>query len=83
MSYSVHLTNTKTLEERTYRMDMDWEPAEGSEYLWSEGQFACDCNRGIFFCYAAGENDTGTDCGYEVFAVRITDDEGVELYSDD
>ena len=32
-----------------------WAYEESAEYLWSEGNFSCDCNRSMFF-YGAEDN---------------------------
>ena len=39
----VFLTDTRTGETRTYDDD------DFSEYMWSEGNWSCDCNRWLFF----------------------------------
>lgn len=50
---------------------------EISDYLWSEGNYACDCNRGLFFSGESGE------CGESRYTVRITDKlTGDLLYED-
>lgn len=54
------------------------------DFIWSEGNFACDCNRMIFFCQMIGEDDNARKCGDEAFSVRITAaDDGRSLYEDD
>jgi hypothetical protein len=63
--------------------DLEW----SGEFIWSEGNFACDCNRRDFF----HENDVGYDpeaegndkCGDSAFVVRITDSAGSLLYEDE
>jgi hypothetical protein len=49
---------------------LDW-TEEGSDYMWSEGNYACDCNRALFFARAAGEPDPDRPCGDSAFGVRI------------
>lgn|SRR5687768_1587123 len=60
-----------------------------SDFIWSEGNYACDCNRHLFFERAGGNEpysdpdypnpDDCTDGGY---SVRITDNAGSVLYQD-
>lgn len=57
--------------------DLTWH----GDFIWSEGNFACDCNRGDFFAFAAGE-DADRECGHGDFSVRIETLDGVELYRD-
>ena len=89
MGYDAHITDTTTGETRVSRMDLDWH--EASDFWWSEGNFACDCNRGTEFARASGENvdDLSDDedatrfpCGHERFRVRITSEDGDVLYED-
>ena len=59
---------------------------EGSDYLWSDGNYGCDCNRYLFFMRAAGEDEgelIADRCGDDGYSVRITDDAGAVLYEDD
>lgn len=54
------------------------------DFLWSEGNFACDCNRAIFFERAAGVENIDRQCGDDAYFVRIVDAEtGALLYEDD
>lgn len=54
------------------------------DFIWCEGNFACDCNREIFFCDAIGEEAENETCGSEAYSVRIfADDDHRELYADD
>ena len=54
-----------------------WSQPEFSEtsnpYIWSEGNFSCDCNRYIFFQRELGreEQDSGLECGETRFRVNI------------
>ena len=67
---------------RVYHENEAWE--EGSDYLWSEGNFACDCNRSLFFARAVGdEGDEGRECGDAAFVIRIKDDDGKVVYQDE
>lgn len=58
------------------------------DFIWSDGNFACDCNRYLFFCRAAGEPEDDDEegpehaCGDERYSVRLTDEAGNVLYCD-
>lgn len=52
------------------------------DYIWSEGNFACDCNRELFFADAAGEEEPEGKCGDDAFSIRITDAAGNILYDE-
>ena len=68
--------------ERTYSDDSPWDA--GSEFMWSDGgNYGCDCNRALFFCRAAGEDDIDIDCGDSAYRVRICDENGNELFRDE
>jgi hypothetical protein len=56
---------------------------DSDEYIWSDGNYGCDCNREIFWCRATGEDDTGRGCGESAYSIRITDPQGEVLYQDD
>ena len=47
MSYTVKLTDMLTQETRTVEMDGEWDL--GAEFMWNDGNFACDCNRAKYF----------------------------------
>lgn len=54
------------------------------EFIWSDGNYACDCNRALFFSRAAGEADLECGCGSSAFSVRlIAVDDGEVLYEED
>jgi hypothetical protein len=65
------------------RKHIDEFPWDG-DYMWAEGNYACDCNRFLFFERAAGNEPAwdGGACGNEAYAVRIEDEAGKELYRD-
>ena len=88
MQIDVHITDTETGETRVYKPDFEetdseWSTAdEGVGFMWGEGNYSCDCNRGLFF-----ERVNGSDawdevgCSDGLFSVRITDN-GELLYQD-
>jgi hypothetical protein len=61
------------------------------DYIWDEGNYSCDCNRHLFFQWAAGVDTDVLDdedplvdhpCSTDHYSVRITTPEGVLLYED-
>lgn len=79
----VHVKRNADGELRQYR-GLEWhDDSDYPDFIWADGNYACDCNRHLFFCRAAGdEPDDRPPCGGNVYAVRVTDEQGKELYSD-
>ena len=82
----VRITDTKTETSVTYH-DEWLSEHELSKYMWSEGNFSCDCNRRLFYnrtldpCFEV--DWSGANCGEGRYRVRITDGYGDVLYSDE
>ena len=66
----------KGVEIREEVMDVD---LDGVDFLFGEGNYACDCNRGIFF--GDYDADTPNVCGEDIYAVEVIHD-GKVIYSD-
>lgn len=62
--------------ERKDSFDVD------SFFLWSDGNFACDCNRAMFFAHAGGDPDPSVSCGMALYSVQIRDPNGLVVYKD-
>lgn len=62
----------------------NWSDWDWHQYIWESGNFACDCNRELFFLCARGEDDTAEGvCGIDKFSVRCSDaDTGEVLYDE-
>lgn len=53
------------------------------DFQWREGDYACDCNRALFFARAGGEPDSvDPKCGEGAYHVTITDDASAIVYQD-
>lgn len=80
------IRHVPTGEERTvdagdYQPDRDG--LDVLEYLWGEGNYACDCNRALFF-YDWGPESDNRECGdSEFFVVALKDENGNVIYADD
>ena len=88
----IHLTfyirKNATGEVRQYADDSAWDetdpdyPGEdlpGASFMWTDGNYACDCNRHLFFCRAVGEDEEKDEpkCGSEVYSlVKVVDEHG-------
>jgi hypothetical protein len=66
--YIVTLCNNETGAVRRYREDSVWN--DTGEFMWFEGNFACDCNRHMMFQRARGEEpEWHTPCGHTRYTV--------------
>lgn len=69
MTYEVTIKDTATGEERIYVGSGDWDDAE--DYLWNEGNYACDCNRGLFFQRVKDPDFSGhLECGDSRYEIK-------------
>ena len=59
--YRVLLRDNQAGEERWYTYEFPWD--EISYFLWTEGNYGCDCNRHIFFEEATGRDTGDCPCG--------------------
>lgn len=67
MSYTLAIKNNETGEVREHKEDGTW---LDEEFLWTEGGWACDCNRSLFFSMASGEEPEGSDpCGSSKYSI--------------
>lgn len=71
------IRDNKSGEVREYKMDdiiSDGDP-HPSIYSWEYGNYSCDCNRSLFFQYAAGVSSDAADwdhgCGDGGFSVQV------------
>jgi len=68
MGYKVAIRKNSTGEVRVCSIESEWEEDGATdEFWWTEGNFACDCNRAIKFALAAGERDTNVVCGHTLY----------------
>lgn len=60
------------------------EDKETLEFMWSEGNFGCDCNRGDWMARELGEPDPNYPCGGEKIVVeKIELEDGTVIYRGD
>jgi hypothetical protein len=85
MTYRVHIHDIATGVTRWFDFPYEWDYVDGSsEYLWSDGNYGCDCNRSLFFQREAGGDDTAQSlgCGSDRYVIKIVEPEGYVLYED-
>lgn len=77
----LEIRHNESGEVRVHPQTWDW---DGDDFIWSEGNFSCDCNRGDFFAQGIGDNeDQDVICGNDKYSVRLTAiDGGAVLYQD-
>jgi hypothetical protein len=69
-----HILDKESGEIRIYHDESIWdEDAEApATFIWSDGNYACDCNRASFFEQAGGENsDHDHECGDSRYLVKL------------
>jgi len=79
MKPTIHIRKNSDGEVRSFIDPFDWD----GDFIWSDGNFACDCNRALFFGRANGGEGDECECGDTAYSVRITAPDGTELYADD
>ena len=75
------ITDRVTGQVARHDIGHPWEDIDG--YMWSDGNYGCDCNRSLFFARARGEDDAEhEECGETRFHVEIVGPDGARLYID-
>ena len=91
MKFTVQIKEIATGKVVEYHDDFEpWEgeydhPWTGLEYMWSEGNYACDCNRELYFNRSQGIeiHACSTRCGESRYRCKITIDETGEVILDE
>jgi len=84
MPYKVAIRKNATGEIRIYTSTIDWH--ESAHFLWTDGNYACDCNRELFFARAGGEDPTleEVQCGDTKFAALYAEmEDGTRIKLDE
>lgn len=82
MSYKVAIRNNLTGEVRVHNDKYEW--GESSDFLWTEGNYGCDCNRHLFFERTGGREPDDTEDGcsswrYTIDYVELEDGTRIKL----
>lgn len=78
--YDVLIKDTQSGEAVVYHDPTDW----NGDFIWEDGNYACDCNRSLFFQWATLGTDAEVEesrCGDGRFVVEITVD-GAVVYTE-
>jgi len=73
-------------EIATYRYAVDVDaPHEPSDFMYTEGNDACDCNRGLYFDRARGDedaNEKARGCGDSAYVLDLVEENGTVIIRD-
>lgn len=77
-----HIKDKETGEIREYADDGLWneERKEPATFIWEEGNYSCDCNRGLFFARAKNEEDLDCPCVGDRFDVNLENPKNGEIF---
>lgn len=85
MKFVIAITHVATGETRYHDDDFDWPSEDRFVFMWTEGNYSCDCNRELFFGRAGGEPDPPEDeneCGNERYRAVAVREDGSTLVLD-
>lgn len=84
---SIRLNETGEIRQHSTSV-MNYENGSPCTYMWEEGNFSCDCNRGIFW-WEAGEDENEVEpeleelcCGDTKYSVSIATTDGTIIYNE-
>jgi hypothetical protein len=95
MKIDIHLRDNTTGERYVYYDDSDWAGWDEDrnadyqiEWMFGDGNYACDCNRALYFEAAkTGKwpNNPDRDCGHERYTIERIVERGTDrvVYYDD
>lgn len=85
MKYEVHIRCVESGEVRVYVSDLDHPQgwlSDGQEYMWTEGNWSCDCNRELFF-RDWDVDDERLTCGETKYRIAKVVSGGREFFPED
>jgi len=80
-----HIKHNETGEVRVYDTTGLYSPAtqEADTWIWEEGNYACDCNRRLFFARVKEEEeDWESPCSDGEYSVNVYASKGKLLYTE-
>ena len=82
--FRLFVTDRTTGEHREVAQVERWAcEDDATEFLWTDGNYGCDCNRYLFFCRAAGASeDDPPDCGETRFRLTVQDAAGITVFEE-
>lgn len=77
-----HIRKNDTGEVRLYPTDEILTVGESfpSVFNWEENNYACDCNRALFFARASDEEDPDVECSDGKYAVNLSNAKDGAIY---
>lgn len=69
MKYEIIIIRNSDGVRATHVYEGEWE--EVQEFIWTEGNFSCDCNRAILFAAARNEEEPQIICSDGKYSVII------------
>lgn len=80
-----HIKHNATGEVRKRKTWMVWWPEDGDQspgdYMYSEGNYSCDCNRHLFFHRANDvEPEDDRPCGDEAYSLNLENPKTGEIF---
>lgn len=80
MAIEVHFFLRSTKQRVIRTMDLQW----NGPFIWKDGNFACDCNRSLFFYESDCSKEFGCNCGLpNIIVVERIVSGGKEVYADE
>lgn len=74
--------STGIIREHLSDTPLEDNEAHPNTWIYEEGNFACDCNRALFFGYAIGENmdEIERECGDGAYSVKLKNTKTGEIF---
>lgn len=82
---TVHITEVATGETVKHHCTTELNENGPFIYLWTDGNYGCDCNRELFFnrCKGVELDLMSTECGTSRYQIKmILDSDGSVIYDD-
>ena len=75
MIAQIQIRKNDTGETFVYEDDVLWDEEKDclSVFIWTDGNFSCDCNRKIFFDNIGYQDQDDAPCGEGAYSVNIID----------
>lgn len=95
MPYKIAIKKNDTGEVRLHADESDWfehDAEDGNRWLWTEGNFGCDCNRHLWWLRAGGPgpeddphwNNAEHECGQNAYVALFAElPDGTRIPLDD
>ena len=88
INYTVFIENPETKEVREFKGDWElWEDdpsgKDGLIFIWTDGNYSCNCNRALFFASVKSEKDPNVSCSCKPhWKIKLVHEDGEILVND-